>query len=75
MRDLAFMMTIITASTAGIMLHEGFAAIMQMEIALYILFSGIISIYVLGNNGRRSNILRTSLVVAASNIIFIGFIY
>ncbi|MFC5604050.1 HD family phosphohydrolase [Sporosarcina koreensis] len=70
---LAFMMTIITASTAGIMLQEGFAAIMQMEIALYILFSGIISIYVLGNNGRRSNILRTSLVVAASNILFIGF--
>lgn len=70
---LAYMLTIITASTAGIMLQEGFAAIMQMEIALYILFSGIISIYVLGNNGRRSNILRTSLVVAASNILFIGF--
>ncbi|MFS0689776.1 HD family phosphohydrolase [Sporosarcina sp. 179-K 8C2 HS] len=70
---LAFMMTIITAATAGIMLQEGFAAIMQMEIALYILFSGVISIYVLGNNGRRSNILRTSLVVAASNILFIGF--
>jgi len=70
---LAFMLTIITAATAGIMLQEGFAAIMQMEIALYILFSGVISIYVLGNNGRRSNILRTSLVVAASNILFIGF--
>lgn len=70
---LAFMLTIITASTAGIMLQEGFAAIMQMEVALYILFSGIISIYILGNNGRRSNILRTSLVVSASNILFIGF--
>ncbi|WP_432358542.1 HD family phosphohydrolase [Sporosarcina sp. UB5] len=70
---LAFMMTIITAATAGIMLQEGFAAIMQMEIALYILFSGVFSIYVLGNNGRRSNILRTSLVVAMSNILFIGF--
>ncbi|MCM3743389.1 HDIG domain-containing protein [Sporosarcina luteola] len=70
---LALMLTIVTASTAGIMLQEGFAAIMQMEIALYILFSAIISIYVLGNNGRRSNILRTSLFVAASNILFIGF--
>ncbi|MCM3710855.1 HD family phosphohydrolase [Sporosarcina luteola] len=70
---LAFMLTIITASTAGIMLQEGFAAIMQMEVALYILFSAIISIYVLGDNGRRSNILRTSLFVAASNILFIGF--
>ncbi|MDN4607053.1 HD family phosphohydrolase [Sporosarcina highlanderae] len=70
---LAFMMTIVTAATAGIMLHEGFASIMQMEIVLYILFGGIISIYVLGNNGRRSNILRTSLAVGASNILFIGF--
>ncbi|MDW0117385.1 HDIG domain-containing protein [Sporosarcina thermotolerans] len=70
---LAFMMTIVTAATAGIMLHEGFTSIMQMEIVLYILFGGIVSIYVLGNNGRRSNILRTSLAVAASNILFIGF--
>nr|WP_255723544.1 HDIG domain-containing metalloprotein [Sporosarcina sp. ACRSL] len=70
---LAFMMTIITAATAGIMLLEGFSAIMQMEIALYILLSGIVSIYVLGNNGRRSNILRTSLYVSISNILFIGF--
>lgn len=70
---LAYMMTIVTAATAGIILLEGFSAIMQMEIALYILFGGIISIYVLGNNGRRSNILRTSLAVSVSNILFIGF--
>ena len=70
---MAYMMTIVTATTAGIMLLEGFSAIMQMEIALYILFGGIISIYILGNNGRRSNILRTSLAVAASNVLFIVF--
>lgn len=70
---LAYMMTIITAATAGIMLQEGFSAIMQMEIALYILFGGVLSIYILGNNGRRSNILRTSLGVGVSNILFIGF--
>lgn len=70
---LAYMMTIVTAATAGIMLLEGFSAIMQMEIALYILFGGVISIYLLGNNGRRSNILRTSLVVSVSNILFVAF--
>ena len=70
---LAFMMTIITAATAGVMLQEGYAAIIQMEMALYILFGGIISLYVLGNEGRRSSILRTSAGVAVSNMLFIAF--
>ena len=70
---LAIMMTIITAATAGVMLQEGFAAIIQMEVALYILFGGIVSLYLLGDRGRRSNILRTSAGVAASNMLFIAF--
>ena len=44
---LAIMTTIITAATAGVMLQEGYAAIIQMEVALYILFGGIISLYLL----------------------------
>ncbi|WP_336246396.1 HD family phosphohydrolase [Sporosarcina cyprini] len=70
---LALMVTVITAATAGIMLQEGFAAIMQMEIALYILLSGLISLYFLGKDGRRSSILRTSLGVSITNMAFIGF--
>ncbi len=70
---LALMTTIITAATAGILLQEGYAAIIQMEVALYILFGGIVSLYLLGNNGRRSNILRTSLGVSVSNMMFIAF--
>jgi putative nucleotidyltransferase with HDIG domain len=70
---LAIMTTIITAATAGIILQEGYAAIIQMEVALYILFGGIVSLYLLGDNGRRSNILRTSLGVSVSNILFIAF--
>ena len=49
---LAFMTTIITAATAGVMLQEGYAAIIQMEVALYILFGGITSLYLLGNSGQ-----------------------
>ena len=67
------MTTIITAATAGVMLQEGFAAIIQMEVALYILFGGVVSLYLLGNGGRRSSILRTSAGVATSNILFISF--
>lgn len=70
---LALLMTVMTAATAGIMLQEGYAAIMQMEIALYILFSGLMSLYFLGNNGRRSNILRTSVAISFSNMLFIAF--
>ncbi|MHA6259458.1 HD family phosphohydrolase [Sporosarcina sp. CAU 1771] len=70
---LAVMTTIITAATAGVMLQEGFASIIQMEVALYILFGGVTSLYLLGNVGRRSTILRTSAGVAVSNMLFIGF--
>ena len=70
---LALMVTVITAATAGIMLQEGYAAIIQMEVALYILFGGLVSLYLLGNSGRRSSILRTSLSVAVSNMLFIAF--
>ena len=34
MNDLALMMTIITAATAGVILQEGYASIIQMEVAL-----------------------------------------
>ena len=46
---LALMITIVNAATAGVMLQDGYAAIIQMEIALYILFGGLTSLYLLGN--------------------------
>ncbi len=70
---LAVMTTIITAATAGVMLQEGYAAIIQMEVALYILFGGLTSLYLLGNAGRRSSILGTSAGVAVCNMLFIAF--
>ncbi len=69
----AVLATIITSATAGIMLQEGIAAIMQMEVALYILFGGMVSIYLLSEHGRRSTILQASLAVSASNVLFIIF--
>ena len=70
---LALMTTIVTAATAGVMLQDGYAAIIQMEIVLYILFGGLTSIYLLGNVSRRSTILGTSLGVALSNLLFLSF--
>ena len=68
---LAIMVTIVTAATAGIILQDGYAAIIQMEVALYIVFGGLTSLYLLGNVNRRSTILGTSLAVAVSNILFL----
>ena len=68
---LALMITIVNAATAGIILQDGYAAIIQMEIALYILFGGLTSLYLLGNVSRRSTILGTSLGVAVSNLLFL----
>lgn len=70
---LALMISIIIAATAGIMLQDGYAAIVQMEIALYILFGSITSLYLLGNVTRRSTILRASFGVSLSNLLFIAF--
>ncbi|MBO1911133.1 HDIG domain-containing protein, partial [Microvirga sp. 3-52] len=70
---LALTVTIVTAATAGIILQDGYAAIIQMEIALYILFGGLTSLYLLGNVSRRSTILGTSLGVAVSNLLFLAF--
>jgi len=70
---LALMTTIITAATAGVMLQAGFATIIQMEVALYILFGGMTGLYILGNVGKRLSILQASLGVSVSNLVFIGF--
>lgn len=70
---LALMITVITAATAGIILQDGYAVVMQMEIALYILFGGMTSLYLMGNVNRRSSILITSLGVSAINLLFLSF--
>lgn len=70
---LALMISIVIAATAGVMLQDGYAAIVQMEIALYILFGSITSLYLLGSVTRRSTILRTSFGVTISNLVFIAF--
>lgn len=70
---LALMITIITAATAGVILQEGYAVVIQMEVALYILFGGITSLYLMGSVNRRSSILWTSLGVSAANLFFLSF--
>ncbi len=70
---LALMTTVMTAIIAGLILQEGYASMIQVEITIYILLGGLFAIYYLGDNHRRASVLRTSIGVALVNIGFIFF--
>lgn len=70
---LAVFVTFFIAACAGIMLQGGFSAPLQMDAVLYILFGGITGVYLIERDDRSARLLRTSLVVAAVNVFFIGF--
>ncbi|HSP23007.1 MAG TPA: HD family phosphohydrolase [Planococcus sp. (in: firmicutes)] len=69
----AVYVTFLVGAIGGMMLHEGSAFTMQMEITLYILFGGLAGVYLIDQQGRRGKVLQTSLAVAAINALFIGF--
>jgi putative nucleotidyltransferase with HDIG domain len=70
---LAVYMTFLIGAIGGMMLQEGSAVTLQMEIALYIFFGGLAGIYLIEADGRRARLLQTSLAVAGVNALFIGF--
>ncbi|RNF41018.1 HD family phosphohydrolase [Planococcus salinus] len=70
---LAVLVTFLIAASAGMMLEGGYAATLQMDIALYILFGGLTGIYLIEQDDRRLQLLQTSLAVAIVNVLFIGF--
>lgn len=69
----AIFVTILTAASAGIMLQNGYSPILQMETVLYILFGGLVGVYLIERDDRRARLLQTSLFVAIANSFFIGF--
>ena len=69
----ATLVTLLIASSAGIIFQENYAAVLQMDIALYILFGGFASLFFMGRMEKRSDILRASAVVTIINLLFIAF--
>ena len=69
----ATLVTLLIASSAGIIFQENYAAVLQMDIALYILFGGFASLFFMGSMEKRSDILRASAVVTIINLLFIAF--
>ncbi len=70
---LASLITILIAASAGLTFQQNYAAILQMDIALYILFGGFATLFFMRNVEKRSHILQASAIVMGVNIVFIVF--
>lgn len=70
---LAILVTMMLGLCGGIIFQEGYSTVMQMEVAMYMILSGMSSLYFVRNMEKRSKILQTSLGVAIVNILFIAF--
>lgn len=69
----ASVVTVMTAAAAGVMFHEGYAAVLQMDIALYIIFGGFASLFFMRSLEKRAHLLQACGVIMVVNLLFIAF--
>nr|WP_249310354.1 HD family phosphohydrolase [Bacillus sp. FJAT-49736] len=67
----AFIVTILLAACGSIVFRDELAGTINIEMAVYILFSGTAGILFLTNRNRRSNILQAGLFVSVINLMMI----
>ena len=70
----ALIITIMLAACGSVIFQDDIAGTINIEIAVYILFSGMTSILFLSKNKQRPNILKVGLPVTAVNILIILFL-
>ncbi|MBS4209072.1 HD family phosphohydrolase [Bacillus sp. FJAT-50079] len=70
----ALIMTILLAACGSIVFHDGISGTIDVEIAVYILFSGLASVLFLSGRNERTHILRAGLFVAVTNVLIIVFL-
>ncbi|WP_010303380.1 HD family phosphohydrolase [Kurthia senegalensis] len=69
----AVAITVLLGLSSGIIFQEGYSTVLQMEIALYVILSGLSAIYFVRFANNRSKIMQTSSIVALINCLFILF--
>ncbi|KGR74533.1 HD family phosphohydrolase [Ureibacillus sinduriensis] len=69
----AVLVTVLTAASGGVIFHEGYSAVLQMDIVLYIIFGGLSSIYFMRSMEKRSHLLKACGIVSIFNLLFIAF--
>jgi cyclic-di-AMP phosphodiesterase PgpH len=67
----AFIFTILLAACGSIIFRDELAGTINVEIAVYILFSGTAGILFLSNRNQRGNILQAGLFVSVVNLVII----
>ncbi|MCJ8006870.1 HD family phosphohydrolase [Lederbergia wuyishanensis] len=71
---LALIMTILIASCGSIVFHDGISNTIDIEVAVYILFSGLAGVLFVSSRNERSHILRAGLLVSCINLLLIFFL-
>ena len=69
----ASIVTILTASSAGVIFQQSYASILQMDIAMYILFGGFGALYFMRSMDKRKHLLHSVAVITIINALFISF--
>ncbi|MEO4052244.1 HDIG domain-containing metalloprotein [Solibacillus sp. CAU 1738] len=69
----ASVVTIMTAASAGVIFHSGYAAVLQMDIALYIIFGGFATLFFMRSIEKRAYLLHACGILTIINILFITF--
>src|SRR5690606_20417452 len=71
---LALIMTIILAACGSIVFHDGISDTIDIEIAVYILFSGLAGVLFVSSRNESSHILQAGLLVSCVNLLLISFL-
>ncbi|NQD66849.1 HD family phosphohydrolase [Bacillus haikouensis] len=71
---IAMMMVFIISACASIVFNEKFSGSVDIEVAIYTLFSGVAGILTLVSRNQRTNVLRAGIYVALVNIMIIAFL-
>ena len=69
----ANIVTVLLAASAGLMFQDSYVSVLQMEIALYILFGGFTAVLFMRHVEKRAHILQASFVIVVLNVAFIVF--
>ncbi|MFD2679947.1 HD family phosphohydrolase [Bacillus seohaeanensis] len=71
---IAMIMVFILSACASLVFHNQLTGAIDIEVAMYTLFSGISGVLFLSNRDQRANILRAGFYVVIVNILIISFL-
>lgn len=69
----ASLVTVMTAASAGVIFQQGYAAVLQMDVALYIIFGGFAALFFMRSVEKRTHLLQACGVITLVNLLFIAF--